>query len=174
MRTAPRHVAILAPLAVLLAACSGSSSPSATELPSAAQSDASTPPASATAAPASASPASAPASQPAEADGVVVTFRVADAEEYRVLLTDPNDIAVAERLLAGEEAPRIPNGVIVRDGDGGVNIGYSWHIDPGSLEFAEVTIELCDGLPSYVEDGTLTGERFCPWAAEVIDIQPAG
>jgi hypothetical protein len=105
---------------------------------------------------------------------VVVTFRVADAEEYRVLLTEPEDIAVAERLLAGEEAPRIPNGMIVRDGDGGVNTGYNWHIDPESLEFAEVTTEVCDGRPSYVEDGTLTGEWFCPWSAEVVAIDPAG
>jgi hypothetical protein len=114
-----------------------------------------------------------PAASEGGGDGVVVTFRVADAEEYRILLTDPADIAIAEQLLAGEEAPRIPNGVIVRDGDGGVNTGYSWHIDPASIEFAEATIEVCDGLPSYVEEGSLTGDRFCPWSAEVIDIQPA-
>lgn len=106
-------------------------------------------------------------------DGVVVTFRVG-SEEYRILLTDPADIAIAEQLLAGEEAPRIPSGVIVRGGDGGVNTGYSWHIDPDTVEFAEVTIELCDGLPSYVEDGSLSGDRFCPWSAEVIAIEPAG
>jgi hypothetical protein len=110
----------------------------------------------------------------ADGEGVIVTFRVADAEEYRVLLTDPEDIAIAERLLAGEAAPPIPNGVIVRGGDGGVNTGYSWHIDPESVEFAEMTIELCDGRPSYVEDGTLSGDRFCPWSAEVIAIEPAG
>jgi hypothetical protein len=101
--------------------------------------------------------------------GVVVTFRVGE-EEYRILLTDPADIEIARRLLAGEEAPSIPNGVIVRGDDGGVNTGYSWHIDPESVEFAEMTIEVCDGLPSFVEDGTLTGDQFCPWAAEVIAI----
>jgi hypothetical protein len=169
MRTAPRHVAILTPLAILLVACSGSSSPSATGLASVEPSRGVSPPASATN-----GPATPPASEPAGTEGVVVTFRVADVEEYRVLLTDPDDIAIAEQLLAGEEAPRIPNGVILRDGDGGVNTGYSWHIDPDSIGFAEVTIEVCDGLPSYVEDGSLTGDRFCPWAAQVIDIQPAG
>jgi hypothetical protein len=54
-----------------------------------------------------------------------------------------------------------------------VNVGYSWHIDPDTLEFAEFTVELCDGRPSYVEDGSLTGERFCPWSAEVLAIEPA-
>jgi len=94
------------------------------------------------------------------------------AEEYRVLLTDPANIEIAELLLDGELAPSIPNGLIVR-GDTGVNEGWSWSIDPGSLEFAEVTMEVCDGLPSHVEEGTLTTDRFCPWSAEVIAIEPA-
>jgi hypothetical protein len=114
-------------------------------------------------------PSSSPSSSTDPA-GVVVTFRVVD-EEYRILLTDPADIEIARRLLAGEEAPSIPNGVIVRGDDGGVNTGYSWHIDPESVEFAEMTIEVCDGVPSFVEDGTLTGDQFCPWAAEVIAIE---
>jgi hypothetical protein len=112
--------------------------------------------------------ASSAPSSPAAA-GVVVTFQVGD-EQYRIQLTDPADIAIARLLLAGDEAPRIPNGLIVRGDDGGVNTGYSWHIDPDSVEFADMTTEVCDGLPSYVEDGTLTGDRFCPWSAEVIAV----
>ena len=157
-----RRLAAALPL-LLVAACSAGA-PSATPTPTAESSRA---------APSTPAPSTVPSADPAD-EGVVVTFRVADAEEYRVLLTDPADIAIAEQLLAGEEAPRIPNGMIVRGGDGGVNIGYSWHIDPDSVEFAELTIELCDGLPSYVENGSLSGDRFCPWSAEVIDIQPTG
>lgn len=112
----------------------------------------------------------APSASP-RAEGYVATIAVED-EQYRILLTDPADIDIARRLLAGEEAPSIPNGLIVR-GDPGVNTGYSWHIDPQSLEFADMTMELCDGLPSFVEDGTLEGDRFCPWSAEVVDLQPA-
>ena len=119
---------------------------------------------------ASPSPTDRPSGSPSPgAEGVVVTFQVVE-EQYRILLTDPADIAIARQLLAGEEAPRIPNGVIVRGSDGGVNTGYSWYIDPESVEFAEVTMEVCDGLPSFVEDGSLTGDRYCPWAAEVIAI----
>lgn len=165
MRLAPRLAATLAPI-FLAAACSGgASSPSASPVAS----ELATPTASGAASGTPAAP-----SQDGGERGVIVTFRVADAEEYRILLTDPEDIATAERLLAGEEAPSIPNGMIVRGGDGGVNTGYSWHIDPESLEFAEVTTEVCDGRPSYVEDGTLTGEWFCPWSAEVVEIEPAG
>jgi hypothetical protein len=132
-------------LCALLTACTAAA-PSASEPPSAS--------------PTSSSPASA---------NTVVTFQVGD-EQYRIQLTDPADIAIARQLLAGEEAPRIPNGLIVRGDDGGVNTGYSWHIDPSSLEFADMTTEVCDGLPSHVEDGSLTGDYFCPWSAEVIAI----
>jgi len=102
-------------------------------------------------------------------EGVVVTFRVADVEEYRIRLTDPADIEIARKLLAGEEAPRIPNGRVVR-GDPDVNTGYTWHIDPESVEFVDITMEVCDGLPSDVEKGIITSDRYCPWSAEVIAI----
>jgi hypothetical protein len=100
---------------------------------------------------------------------VVVTFRVAHGETYRIRLTEPADIAIARRLLAGQPAPRIPNGVVVR-GDPDVNVGYSWHVDPASVEFADFTAEVCDGLPSDVERGAITSPRYCPWSAEVIAI----
>ena len=102
-------------------------------------------------------------------EGVVVTFRVADVEEYKIRLTDPADIEIARKLLAGEEAPNIPNGIVVR-GDPDVNVGYTWHIDPESVEFADFTVEVCDGLPSDVEQGIITSDRYCPWSAEVIAI----
>lgn len=115
----------------------------------------------------------APSSQvPALPESVVVTLRVADAEEYRIRLTDPEDIAVAQRLLAGETAPRIPNGLVVW-GEPDVNLGYSWHIDPDSVEFADTTIEVCDGRPSDVEKRVITSDRYCPWSAEVVAITPA-
>ena len=115
----------------------------------------------------------APSGQPAPTPtGVVITLRVADAEEYRIRLTDADDIATARKLLHGEAAPRIPNGRVVR-GDADVNVGYSWHIDPDSVEFADTTIELCDGRPSDVERGLITSERYCPWSAKVVAMTPA-
>jgi hypothetical protein len=101
---------------------------------------------------------------------VIVTFEVID-ERYKVLLTEPADIQTARRLLNGEDVPSIPNGRVVRET--GVNDGYSWSIDPNDIEFAEVTIEVCDGLPSDVEIGVVTGDRYCPWAATVIGVEPA-
>ena len=101
----------------------------------------------------------APSEQPAATPGaVVVTVRVADAEDYRIRLTDADDIATARKLLAAEAAPHIPNGRVVR-GDADVNVGYSWHIDPASVEFADTTTEVCDGRPSDVEHGERAGFR---------------
>jgi hypothetical protein len=104
---------------------------------------------------------------------VVVTMRVADSEEFRALLTDPADIAIAYELLSGERESAIPNAVVVR-GDPSVNTGYSWHMDPETFEWADMTIEVCDGLPSHVEDNTVTSDRYCPWSAVVIAVEPYG
>lgn len=122
-------------------------------------------------------PGTAPGSshaQPSDASGsVIATIRVADTETYRILLTEPEDVTVARDLLAGAPAPPIPNGRVIRAGDGGVNTGYSWYIDPTDIEWADSTIEVCDGLPSDVESSTITSDRFCPWTARVIAVDPA-
>ncbi len=115
----------------------------------------------------------APAQPSPAPTGVVVTVRVANAEEYRLRLTDSDDIAAAQKLLAGQAAPRIPNGRVVR-GTPDVNVGYSWHIDPTSVEFVDVATEVCDGRPSDVEKRVITSDRYCPWSAQVVAIMPAG
>jgi hypothetical protein len=107
-----------------------------------------------------ASPSSRPSTAPSASKGVVATIRVTD-QEYRIELTDSADIEIAWRLLRGEQAPGIPNGIVVRGGPG-VNTGYSWHIDPTSFEFADATTEVCDGLPSDVEANAITSDRYCP------------
>jgi hypothetical protein len=39
-----------------------------------------------------------------------------------------------------------------RRGDGGFNAPWTWHIDPASVSFAEVTIEACQTTASAVEE----------------------
>ncbi len=102
--------------------------------------------------------------------GIVVTFEVNEGERFRVLLTDPVDQAQAARLLDGLDGPDIPNGRIVHET--GVNEGWSWSLDPADFEFADLTTEVCDGQPSDVESGALTSDRYCPWSARVVEIQP--
>jgi len=98
----------------------------------------------------------------------VATIQVVD-ETFKVELATPELADHARQLLAGEPVAGIPLGTVVRD-DAGVNEPWSWHIDPATLEFADMTIEVCDGLPSFVEDGTVTSEQYCPWSAQVIAV----
>lgn len=104
----------------------------------------------------------------APAGNPIATFRVGD-ETYKIELATPELVDHAESLLAGDHVARIPNGVVVRD-DPGPNAPWSWHIDPASLEFADMTIEVCDGIPSHVEEGIVTSDRYCPWSAEIVSI----
>jgi hypothetical protein len=155
----PRPRASLAAAALvaglLVAACGGTASPSP---------DPSGPPA---------SPAPTPIASPTPpSDGaVVVTFRAANGKLWRQRLVDPADIAIAREIASGARGQMIPNGKIVRSGPD-VNEGWSWHLDPADFEWAEVAIEVCDGLPDHVEDGSLTSDRYCSWSAEVVAVEP--
>jgi hypothetical protein len=101
----------------------------------------------------------------------VVTFSVAGQEEFKVELATDELVDHAKALLEGESIAAIPIGTVVRD-DPSVNTDWSWHIDPTTFSFADATIEVCDGLPSHVEDQTVTSPDYCPWSAKVIDLQP--
>jgi hypothetical protein len=104
----------------------------------------------------------------------VATFEVAGQGTYKIELATPELIQHANDLFEGKtEDGRIPIGLVVRD-DPGVNAPWTWHIDPSTLEFADATIEVCDGLPSYVEDGTVTSDYYCPWLATIIAIEGPG
>lgn len=101
----------------------------------------------------------------------VVTFQVVD-EQFKVELITDELVAHAQALLDGESVAAIPLGTVVR-GDPGVNAPWSWHLDPATFSFAAVTIEVCDGIPSFVEDETVTSPDYCPWSAQVIALDPA-
>ena len=104
----------------------------------------------------------------------VATFQVAGDQTYKIELVTPELIQHAKDLMSGAtEEGRIPVGLIVRDSPS-VNAPWSWHIDPSTLEFADAATEVCDGLPEYVEDGTLTSDYYCPWSTEVIAIEGPG
>ena len=55
-------------------------------------------------------------------------------------------------------------------GNGGFNAPWSWYLDPDTVRFPEVAIELCDGCPSDVETngGSWGLGSFCPWSSEII------
>jgi hypothetical protein len=115
--------------------------------------------------PIDASPTAAPSGH------AIATFEVAGSETFKVELASPQLVDHARRLLAGDNVSAIPIGTVVR-GDPGPNAPWSWHVDPATLEFADMTIGVCDGFPSLVEAGTVTSDQYCPWSAKIVAVEP--
>jgi hypothetical protein len=57
-------------------------------------------------------------------------------------------------------------------GNGGFNIGWSWHHLPDQWVLAECAVEACDGIPSFVEEDLLWYVwkigYVCPWNSYVL------
>ncbi|MEJ2212196.1 MAG: hypothetical protein P8129_24670, partial [Anaerolineae bacterium] len=106
--------------------------------------------------------------------GVLATFDV-NGEEFRVWVTNPGTIQQLLDLASGEGGANIPNGRIQRGpGLADHNLPWSWHLDPQDIEMAEMTAEVCDGTPSYVEEHldefVDTVGRYCPWSARLVSV----
>jgi hypothetical protein len=86
-------------------------------------------------------------------------------EKFIVRASDPETIRLAEENRLGRNN-RFPIGTL-RAGNGGFNAPWSWHLDPETVRFVEVAIELCDGRPSYVETHQADYPTYCPWGARV-------
>lgn len=107
--------------------------------------------------------------------GVLATFDVS-GERFMVFVTSQATIQQLLALRGGASQASIPNGRILRgSGAGNHNNPYNWHLDPVDIQMAEVTIELCDGRPSYVEANIAEFVdrigRFCPWGATLVDLR---
>ena len=77
-------------------------------------------------------------------------FQVAGHPESVLLaITSPTGLLQADSLV-GTGTTRWGVGRPVQ-GDGGFNTGWSWHLDPATIAFAEITIEACQTWPSAVE-----------------------
>lgn len=100
----------------------------------------------------------------------VYEVEVAGEETFRIALTTDEQIATADSVMQSDRVGAILGDL--RRGDGGFNTGYSWHLDPESVEFPDMAIELCDGLPSFVESDldywVDTVRTYCPWSARVL------
>lgn len=103
--------------------------------------------------------------------GVYAAFRVGN-ETFHASITNPATIDQAIALWQGRSRANIPNGNLVCQ-PVGWNCGWSWYLDPDSVEFPEVTAEVCDGLPSHVEKGCTSfgGGSFCPWSAKLLELR---
>jgi hypothetical protein len=103
--------------------------------------------------------------------GVYATFRVVN-DVFRASITNPTGIDQALALWTGKSQAKIPVGIL-ECGNGAFNCGWSWSMTPSSITFAELTIEVCDATPSYVQGNcaSFPDGRFCPWSAELTELR---
>jgi hypothetical protein len=102
--------------------------------------------------------------------GLYATFRVVD-DVFYVWITNPTGINEAIALWRGQSMAAIPVGA-VDCANGMFNCGWTWRIKPDVVRFAEVTIELCDGTPSYVQGHCASfANSYCPWSAQLIALR---
>lgn len=107
--------------------------------------------------------------------GVLAMFSVR-GEIFRVWITNPASIQQVMDLRDGRSQATIPNGpLLTGPGQASHNAPWSWHLDPEQTQFAESTIEVCDGQPSAVEadlDYWMENvRRYCPWSASLEGIR---
>jgi hypothetical protein len=93
-----------------------------------------------------------------------------NGERFIIYVTDAETIRLAIENMEGKNN-MFPMGELER-GDGGFNKPWSWHLKPDTVRMVEVSIELCDGTPSFIENeleywlGTV--KSYCPWWGRII------
>ncbi|CAM3160757.1 Calmodulin-binding protein [Stackebrandtia soli] len=102
-------------------------------------------------------------------------------DEAVVSITDPAKIEHARALLSGEtqDEPHIMGRIVKRPAP--YNPQWSFHIQPDSVQFFNVAIEVCDSSISYTEDHLdeaggpfLPGLYWCPWNSRLVRELPMG
>lgn len=116
---------------------------------------------------------SACAEEPSPTSKTFLFVHTATGALFRAQTSVPEVIAQAQAELARpfQERSLFPNGRIAR-GHGGYNEPWSWHFVPDQWALAEVSIEVCDGTPEYVEANIAyfvdTLGQYCPWGARLV------
>ena len=106
-------------------------------------------------------------------------FRFTDTDgklRFVIELVDRSKIDHARRVLRGEELFRVHvQGTIVKE-SALYNPDWSYHLEPESIDFFELAIEVCDASIKYVDEhldevggATLPGSHWCPWSSQLVD-----
>jgi hypothetical protein len=105
-----------------------------------------------------------------------ITDGVANEEsKFVIKLVEMDKIVHARRILLGEETQltHISGKIIKQFID--YNPGWSFHLDPQSIDFFENAVEICDASITFIEenlpeigDSTLPNNNWCPWSSKII------
>ncbi|MFJ7147543.1 hypothetical protein ACIQVT_04965 [Streptomyces sp. NPDC100445] len=96
-------------------------------------------------------------------------------EEFVFKLTDDARIGEARRILRGEQTDKTHVMGRIRKQAAPYNPGWSYHLDPDTIQFFTMAIEVCDAGMRYTEDhldeaggAFLPGSHWCPWGSRLL------
>ena len=103
------------------------------------------------------------------------TFTDASRETFVIRLDDPDLIAHARALLAGTATDEARIGGIVTKKPADYGIGWSYHLDPDSIFFFDMSTEVGDSTMRYIEDHLdeigghlLPGSVWTGWSSDEV------
>jgi hypothetical protein len=96
-------------------------------------------------------------------------------QEFVFELTDPSKIEEARNILSGKTTDRVHVMGRIKKIRKDYNPNFSYHLDPSTITFFTMAIEVCDATMSYVEDhldeacgAFLPGCFWCPWTSRLV------
>ena len=97
-----------------------------------------------------------------------------DKREFVFELDDEAKIAEARAILANPRSLKnhVQGKIIAKSA--AYNPGWSFHLDPATIGFFEMQIEVCDANATYIEEhldeiggSTLPNGFWCPWSSRL-------
>jgi hypothetical protein len=101
-------------------------------------------------------------------------FTDASGQEFIIRLTNEERIAEARRILSGAETDKVHVKGKVRKSPAHYNPDWNFHLEPESITFFAMSVEVCDASISYVSDhlkeacgAFLPDCVWCPWSSKL-------
>jgi hypothetical protein len=98
-----------------------------------------------------------------------------EESKFVIKLVEMDKIVHARRILSGGEIQRIHIGGKIIKQSVNYNPGWSYHLDPQSIDFFEYAVEVCDAAITYIEEhlpeiggSTLPNNIWCPWSSKIV------
>lgn len=93
-----------------------------------------------------------------------------DADFFIIQLDEPDKIAHVRRIISGMETALVhPQGTVIQQ-KAPYNPRWDFHLEPTSIKFFQMSIEVCDANMNYIEahldevgGAFLPKSHWCPW-----------
>ncbi|MEV5986194.1 calmodulin-binding protein [Streptomyces sp. NPDC052051] len=108
----------------------------------------------------------------ASAEAAYFNLHDSSGSDFVIELTDPNKISEA-RDIVSTGGDQLVIGTIEKQ-PASYNPPWSFHLQPDTIHFADMAIEVCDANIPYVEEhldevggALLPGQVWCPWSGRL-------